>query len=59
MAKEDEIVCISCKERITNSSGVARFMCPNCGKSEIVRCKNCRRTAARYTCALCGFSGPN
>ncbi|OIO63553.1 RNA-binding protein [Candidatus Woesearchaeota archaeon CG1_02_47_18] len=53
------MVCISCKERITNSSGVARFMCPNCGKSEIVRCKNCRRTAARYTCALCGFSGPN
>jgi hypothetical protein len=51
--------CISCKKDIMNNTGTTIFMCPKCGKYEIVRCKHCREIAARYTCPECGFSGPN
>jgi len=52
-------ICTSTKKRITNLDGVARFMCPNCGKYEIIRSGQARKTAARYTCPGCGFTGPN
>ena len=39
--------------------GVARFMCPKCGKAEIVRCGHCREIVTRYICPECGFEGPN
>jgi predicted RNA-binding Zn-ribbon protein involved in translation (DUF1610 family) len=52
-------VCISCKKRITNDNGSVIFNCPNCGKTEIVRCSKCRKIAAKYTCPECGFTGPN
>ncbi|MBI5390366.1 DUF1610 domain-containing protein [Candidatus Woesearchaeota archaeon] len=51
--------CSSCKKRITNESGVAKFNCPNCGKQPIIRCKHCREIAAKYTCVDCSFTGPN
>ena len=54
-----ELTCISCKKKIVNQVGSVRFMCPNCGKYEIVRCPHCREIAVRYTCVECGFSGPN
>jgi len=54
-----DVVCISCKKRIANNPGSVKFMCPNCGKAEIIRCKDCRKIAARYTCPECGFIGPN
>ncbi len=56
---DKEIVCSSCKRKITSGSGTATFMCPNCGKAEIIRCGDCRRIAAKYTCPECGFTGPN
>ncbi len=56
---EKEIKCSSCKVRIANSEGTARFMCPKCGKEEIIRCKHCRSTSAKYKCHSCGFEGPN
>ncbi len=52
-------ICSSCKIRIANDSGTARFQCPECGKSEIVRCTKCRTTAVKYKCAECEFEGPN
>jgi len=61
VAKMDEkqLVCSSCHKRLTNMQGAAKFMCPNCGKAEIIRCRHCREIAATYTCPECGFTGPN
>jgi len=55
---EEKLICISCKKRITNNPGVVKFKCPECGKTDIVRCKSCRQNAAKYKCE-CGFQGPN
>ncbi|MFH1409765.1 MAG: zinc finger domain-containing protein [Nanoarchaeota archaeon] len=43
----------------TNDQGSVKFLCPNCGKQEIVRTKHERETAVRYKCPECGFDGPN
>ncbi|HLP79772.1 MAG TPA: zinc finger domain-containing protein [Acidobacteriota bacterium] len=50
--------CVSSRKEITNDSGSVQFTCPACQKATIVRSKNARQIAARYTCS-CGFSGPN
>ena len=55
----EELVCSSCKKKTTNIAGTVRSLCPKCGKSEIVRCKDCRIIAAKYTCPSCKFTGPN
>jgi hypothetical protein len=55
----EELVCISCKKKITNKPGATRFLCPSCGKYEIIRCRECRIRGVKYTCPLCGFVGPN
>ncbi|MBI2136825.1 RNA-binding protein [Candidatus Woesearchaeota archaeon] len=52
-------VCISCKQRITNISGTAKFSCPKCSGYELVRCQHCRKIAAKFTCPACSFTGPN
>jgi len=56
---QNKLFCSSCKKRITNDAGTAKFKCPNCGKSEIVRCKQCRAIVVKYKCPECGFEGPN
>ncbi len=53
------ISCASCKQKIANMHGSVRFMCPNCGKHEIVRCRHCREISSKYKCPECGFDGPN
>ncbi|MBT7903285.1 RNA-binding protein [Candidatus Woesearchaeota archaeon] len=58
MADQD-VYCISCKKKVSNLAGTARFPCPNCGDSEITRCPNCRKLVAKYTCPKCKFDGPN
>ena len=55
----NELICSSCKKRIVNMKGVAMFMCPKCGKQEIIRCPTCRKIVAKYTCPECNFTGPN
>ena len=55
----DKKHCISCKKNIMNNQGAAVFLCPSCGKQEIVRCKHCREIATKYKCPSCGFTGPN
>ncbi len=59
MKMKNKIKCVSCKIDIINSTGAVKFICPSCGKEEIVRCTHCREIAARYKCPKCGFSGPN
>ena len=54
-----ELKCSSCKVSVGNMPGAVRFMCPNCGKKEIIRCQHCRKIAAKYKCPGCGFEGPN
>ena len=51
--------CISCKKDVTNQAGSVKFKCPNCGKTEIIRCKHCREIVSKYKCPECGFTGPN
>jgi len=53
----EKLFCTSCKKRV--EEGAAKFLCPECGKYNIVRCKNCREKAAKYVCPECGFTGPN
>jgi len=57
--KMEKTLCSSCKKDITNEKGGAKFKCPQCSQSEIVRCRHCREIAARYKCPSCGFTGPN
>ncbi len=56
---KDKKYCISCKKDIANDTGSVLFMCPSCGKFEIVRCSHCRSIVAQYKCPECGFVGPN
>jgi hypothetical protein len=55
----EELQCISCKKPLTNDVGSVRFLCPNCGKALIARCRNCREIVSKYKCPNCGFEGPN
>jgi len=52
-------ICSSCGKRTANDSGSVKFKCPSCGKTEMIRCTKCRQLATKYTCAECGFQGPN
>jgi len=51
--------CSSTGANIANTAGSVTFKCPQCGGTEIVRSKYARIIAAPYTCAKCGFEGPN
>ena len=54
-----ELKCNSCNVKVGNMPGAVTFMCPSCGKQQIIRCEHCRRVAAKYICPSCGFEGPN
>ena len=54
-----EIICTSCKTKLTNMVGAVRFKCPNCSEADIIRCAHCRKISAKYKCSNCNFSGPN
>jgi len=54
-----DLVCSATKVRITNEGGSVRFLCPQCGKHEIIRSLKARQIAAKYICPECGFEGPN
>ena len=51
--------CTSCNTDITNDSGAVEFPCPKCAKQKLRRCTKCRKIAAKYNCAECGYRGPN
>jgi len=51
-------VCSSCKRTISPDEKPVIFMCPNCGKVEIIRCSKCRKQGVKYVCPVCGFVGP-
>jgi Zn-ribbon RNA-binding protein len=54
-----ESICTSCKRKVMNFNGSIKFNCPNCGKEEIIRCKDCRANVIKYVCSSCKFEGPN
>ncbi|MBS3097684.1 DUF1610 domain-containing protein [Candidatus Woesearchaeota archaeon] len=56
---ELKLSCSSCKQSIINVGGTTQFLCPNCSKTTIIRCKHCRKIVAKYKCHECGFEGPN
>ncbi len=51
-------VCTSCGRIIPPDEKPVVFLCPNCGKVEIIRCNKCRKQTVKYTCPVCGFTGP-
>ncbi len=56
---EKELICTSCKTKISNVKGSVIFKCPNCLDNEIVRCLHCRKISSKYSCSNCKYSGPN
>ncbi len=55
---DKDIICTSCKTKVSNMVGTVIFKCPKCSKVDIVRCERCRRVGIKYRCS-CGFEGPN
>jgi len=55
---EKKLTCNSCNVEL-NEPGWMKFKCPDCGKSDIYRCRHCRSLGARYECSSCEFTGPN
>jgi predicted RNA-binding Zn-ribbon protein involved in translation (DUF1610 family) len=56
---ENSLKCSSCGKNVSNEQGAVNMDCPNCSKAKIIRCKECRKIAAKYKCPECGFEGPN
>jgi len=54
-----EMVLSSLGNNTANTAGSVTFKCPKCQETAIVRTRNERETAAKYTCKQCGFIGPN
>ena len=54
----ETVLCSVTKKTVYNDRGAVKFLCPQCGKTEIVRSTEARVNAMRYSCA-CGFTGPN
>ncbi len=52
------VICTSCRKPFTPGEHGVEFVCPNCGKAVIRRCKRCRQLAVEYECPNCGFRGP-
>ena len=50
--------CTSCGKDIRAKDNFVRFLCPNCGKAEIIRCSTCKALSRKYKCPSCGFVGP-
>ncbi len=51
-------VCTSCRRLLRPDEKAVVFSCPNCGQVEIIRCYKCRKQTVKYTCPVCGFTGP-
>ena len=51
-------ICVSCKKDISSGKNSTKFICPECGKNEIIRCGNCRKLSTKYKCEECGSEGP-
>lgn len=48
--------CTSCGTEVMER--YTEFKCPNCGKTDIIRCRSCRVLGTAYTCDVCGWKGP-
>jgi len=51
-------ICSSCHRLMEPGEHGVEFMCPNCGRAVIRRCKRCRQLGIPYECPNCGFRGP-
>jgi len=50
--------CSICNVDVLARENFVRFMCPNCGETEIIRCYNCKVLSNKYKCDKCNFVGP-
>ena len=49
-------LCSSCGTEVRQK--FVEFKCPQCGETEMIRCKSCRGLGTPYVCEKCGFKGP-
>lgn len=52
------MICSTCGTHIMAKDNFVRFECPDCGKTEIARCKMCKELCNKYICKECEFTGP-
>ncbi|MBI2676228.1 MAG: DUF1610 domain-containing protein [Candidatus Aenigmarchaeota archaeon] len=50
--------CVSCGRYVESEANWVAFKCPQCGKTDILRCEKCKKVENQYECAECGFTGP-
>lgn len=49
--------CSSCGVPLEGEAATS-FDCPECGETQIGRCRTCRDQSAKYSCSDCGHTGP-
>ena len=54
---KDSKLCASCGLDIVAIKDSVVFKCPNCSNT-LSRCGKCRIKGVKYTCPVCGFTGP-
>lgn len=54
----EKIICSTCGNHVMSKNNFVQFECPDCGKSNIVRCKTCKDLGNKYQCKECEFVGP-
>lgn len=50
--------CSTCGFDVTSKRNFTRFLCPSCGKGDIIRCSTCKTGSNEFVCSECGFVGP-
>ena len=51
-------ICSTCRSHVMSKDNFVQFDCPDCGKTQIVRCKTCKDLSNKYKCTECEFIGP-
>lgn len=52
------MICSTCGTNIMARVNFVKFECPECAKTEIVRCQMCKDLGNKYKCNECEFVGP-
>ncbi|MBI2547627.1 MAG: RNA-binding protein [Candidatus Aenigmarchaeota archaeon] len=55
---EKNLQCNTCGTNVLSKKNFVQLNCPQCGKTEIIRCSTCKNLGAKYRCKECNFEGP-
>jgi predicted RNA-binding Zn-ribbon protein involved in translation (DUF1610 family) len=53
-----ELKCSTCGRNLIGQEDFVKFECPECGKTVIIRCRQCKMKSNKYVCEKCKFEGP-